>query len=514
MATTIIDNRKLNAAAVQWFVLALLFGLYYAPLIPNLVTDWYEHSTFSYGFLVPFITAYLVWKEWPGFKKTCVSPDVRASLLLLVAVTIGVAGYASGDPFSTRVSMLLSLGSIVFLMLGTEITRKLLFPFFFLSLMIPVPYVFIKDLTLYLRYSDATQAANVLHLLGVPVYRESYFLHIPNMTLEVADVCSGASSVFALFALGVFYAHFLQMRSGLKVVLAICTFPLAIVANIFRIVLTVFLVYYVGPIVLQSFFHGFSGTFTFTLALLMLIGVGEILKNRFPAPARSAQLLDRTLARNDRGRQVSSWSCFILGAIILLTGLFVSKQLVVARRAIQLESGLDVVIPSNRYRFLSSDLEDGYKDPNAEYSLSKVLISGDGNKIDVFVGFRGEEKASNRLRSPKLIFPNNWNSEWLKPAEMTTDGGTTIHGNWVLARKGDSLELILYWYQIGSRTYAGDFAYRLQQLRRALFERRSDGAVIRLATRLSNGNSVGKAEERLQRFGAFLYPKLVKVLPK
>lgn len=502
--------------ALQWLQglgLALLFAVFYAPIIPELVNEWYEHHTFSYGFLVPFIAAYLIWEQWSEIKKTPVLPSPWVSLPLFFTVAIGVAGYALGDSFSTRVSMILTLGSLLWLLLGREVLKKLLFPLFYLSLMIPVPYVFIKDLTLYLRYSDASHAADALQLLGVPVYREAYFLHIPNMTLEVADVCSGVSSVFALFALGVIYAHYLPLRRSLKVLLITLTFPFAIIGNLFRIVLTAILAYNFGPVVFQTLFHAFSGMFTFVVALLILIGAGEILKNKFPAPARSASLFGHSAPRDGRGGKGMGWSSFVVGAIMLLAGLFISKQLE-AGRGIRLASNLNVVVPSSQYRPAATDLEDGYKDPNTESSLSRVFLGEDGSTIDVFVGYRGEQKAGNRLLSPKLIFPDNWNSMWVKPADVAVNRAAAVHGSWILARKSDSQELILYWYQIGSRTYAGELEYRLEQFRRSVVERRSDGAVIRLATLLRNGDSLERAEERLRTFSADLYPQLVKVLPK
>jgi EpsI family protein len=512
-----LANRKLLAPItlqrLQWLILALLFAAFYAPIIPGLVNEWHEHSTFSYGFLVPFIAAFLVWERWSEIKKAPVLPSPRVGLLLLIATTIGVAGYALGDTFSTRVSMILALGSLLWLLLGREILKKLLFPLFYLSLMIPVPYVFIKNLTLYLRYSDASHAADVLQLLGVPVYREAYFLHIPNMTLEVADVCSGVSSVFALFALGVIYAHYLPLRRGLKVLLVALTFPFAIIANQFRIVLTTVLAYNFGPVVFQTLFHAFSGMFTFVVALLILIAFGEGLKKKIPVPAQNASLFGQTASGSSRGSKRGAWISFILGAVILLAGVFASKQLE-AGPGIRLASDLNTVVPTRGYHPTATILEDGYKDPNAENSLAKVLAAKDGSRIDLFVGYSGKQTAGNRLLSPELIFPDNWNSVWVKPAEVALNGATIVHGSWIMARKSDSQELILYWYQIGRRTYGGELEHRLEQFRRSVIERRNDGAVIRLATPLRNGDSLEKAEERLRTFTADLYPRLVKVLPE
>jgi EpsI family protein len=513
MLSCVSSNGRFNVAALQWFSLGALFTIFYARVVSELVYDWYEHSTFSYAFLVPLIAGYLVWRRWDEINKIRRCPDLRGALLLLVGVGIGIGGAVLGDSFSTRVSLILSLGSIVLLIFGKEMLRKLLFPLFYLSLMIPIPYTLVKDLTFHLRYSDASHAASALQFLGLPVYQESYFLHLPNMSLEVADVCSGVSSVFALFALGVFYAHFLPVRFFLKVMLVICTFPFALIANLFRIILTVILAYNFGPAVFESYFHAFSGTFTFVLALAMLLGVGEILKKRFSVLETTAVGLNNPVV-DGAGRESSflSWGSFVSGALILLSAVYFSVQLdtELAHSAVDLKS----IAPGNQYRSVRADLDDGYKDPDAETSLSEVFVAEDGAPINLFIGYRANQNAGIRLRSPKLYFPDKWNSAWFKPATLAVSPTSTVNGNWMLARKGDSAELIIYWYQIAGRAYAGEFEYRLEQLRRGLFEGRSDAAVVRITTPLHKGESLELAQARLQKFGIGLYGRLAEVLPK
>ncbi len=510
----LIDRRWFTVRTFQFLCLAFLFFLYYAPAMRELINDWRQNSTFSYGFLVPVIAVFLVQRRWAELKSNSVSPSIWAGVPLAIAVLIAAVGHAMGDSFTVRISMILALGSLVWLMFGRKILNALVFPLFYLSLMIPVPYVLIKDLTFYLRYSDANHAASLVQLLGVPVYREAYFLHIPNMTLEVADVCSGVSSVFALFALGVIYAYFLPLRFSLKCLLVACTFPFAIIANLFRIVLTVVLAYNFGSVVFQSYFHGFSGTFTFVLALMMLIGVGEILKKKFPSPSKRGSLPGRTVAVDQsRSGKALGWGSFALGAAVFSTAVYSSMQFN-AGAAVHPVIDLNRVELVDGYKSAGNHLEDDYQDVHAETSLSRVFVADDGGTIDLFVGYRHEQKEGIRLRSPKLYFPDKWNFAWLKPAQLTVDEKTVISGNWMLARKGDSAELVIYWYQIAGRTYAGEFEYRFEQLRRSVIDRRNDGAVIRIATLLRNGESVEKAEERLQTFGADLYPQLVKILPQ
>ena len=511
-----LANRKpftlaTNLQRVQWISIGLLFALFYGPVIPGLVKDWQEHSTFSYGFLVPLIAIYLVWQRREKLKCLPITPSVWAIIPLLVALAVGLIGQAMGDSFSVRNSMILCLASVVWLILGKDFLKVLLFPLFYLALMIPVPYALIKDFTYYLRYSDATHAEQGLRLLGVPVYREAYFLHLPNMTLEVADVCSGVSSVFALFALGVVYAHALPVRTSLKCLLVACTFPFALVANLFRIILTGVLVYNFGPVVLQSSFHGFSGTVTFLLALSMLILLGENLRNE-----RLPELVDKKGLRqfDDIGPAAPvAWSRSLLGVAIFLGALYVSGVLREGYN-VTLRSDLSTVLRSSEpFNVAPIAWADRYNDPNAELVLSRLYAGADKAPIEVFVGYRGSQNGGLRLSSPKLILPDKWNFAWIEPARVDVGNAMSIHANWMLTRRGNATRLVLYWYQLGDQTVAGEFDYRFKQVTRSIFERRSDGLVVRLATSIGENEPVKEAQERLKMFCKLLYPELLKLLP-
>src|SRR5919106_4018229 len=178
-------NRKPLAVAslqwLQWITIGILFAFFYGPLIPGLVKDWYENSTFSYGFLIPFIAAYIVWQRRVELKSIPICASLRGIFPLLLAVIIGLVGRAVGDTFTMRVSMISALGGSLYCLLGKSFFKALLFPIFYLALMIPVPYALTKEIAYHLRFLDASLAANALELFGIPVYREAYFLHLPNI---------------------------------------------------------------------------------------------------------------------------------------------------------------------------------------------------------------------------------------------------------------------------------------------------------------------------------------------
>jgi exosortase len=109
--------------------------------------------------------------------------------------------------------------------------------------MILWPYTFLKPLIDHLRLSDAAISAFALNAIGISVTREAYFLYLPNIRLEVADVCSGAASVFALIAVAGIYAYFSSVRPGLQLLLIISAVPFAILANLVRIIVTAILAF-------------------------------------------------------------------------------------------------------------------------------------------------------------------------------------------------------------------------------------------------------------------------------
>jgi len=402
--------------------------------------------------------------------------------------------------------MILALGSITYLFFGREFFKALRFPFFYLFLMIPVPYVLIKELTYHLRYLDAAHAAHILELLGIPVFVETYFIHLPNMQLEVADVCSGISSVFALLALGILYAYFLPIRPSLKILLVACTFPFAMLANLIRIVVIAVLAYNIGPVVFRTTFHWLTGTTVFILALIMLVASGEVLRRKFPALAPAEVEQSNPPASALSGG--SMWLPYLAAIVILSATLLGSRALEGGRKMrLQFDQGtLAASLGGDVNRYPSAGL---YRDSTADATVSFVLDRD--IPIEVFVAYRGEQVAGRRLLSPKLVFPDQWNSVWLKPAEIQIGPGSFVRGNWMLTRKGNSFRLVLYWYQIADATLAGEFENRLRQLKRAITEQRTDGAVVRLATPISDDVSIGDAEEALGGLARQLYPQLAKL---
>ena len=498
--------------------LAVFFLILFAPTLPPLYKDWRAFDTFSHGLLVPFISVYLAWQRKNILRAMPLRSSSWGLILILPALVMALIGRAIGDAFIERVAMVLCFGGMVWLLCGWQIVKTLAFPLAYLLLMIPFPYVVVKEIAFQLRILNAAAAAPVLRLLGVPVYRESYYLHLPDVTLEVADLCSGISSVFALFALGGAYVFFTPMRPALKFVAVLSTFPFAVLINLFRIILTAALSYHVSLAVLGVLIHELTGTITFFIALALFILLCEFFQRRFlrPANVRASAVKDRL---NDLRSlpalsvEKPSWLPAALALAVLLPAVYLAWNVSV-QREMRLSSDLASVAPQLAGFEENAIKKEGfYKDPGAEFEVSRFYSSATGESMEMYVGFRGKQQGDKRLHSPKLQFPYGWNFLWIEPALVATVEAP-VNAHWMMTQNNQVKVLVLYWFQVGDQTSAGEVEKRLKLIGQTLFHSRSDGAVVRLATRVGDSEKIDQAKTRLAQLAAELSPQLRRVLPK
>lgn len=512
---------------LQGTAIVVLYLLIYAPLLPALVQDWYEHENYSYGFLIPFIFLYLLWQKREALRNLPVSASPWGALVLLAAVAIGLTGKIIGDSFTMRLSMVLALGGLVHLLLGKRYFKILLFPLAYLFLMIPPPYLVVKEVSYYLRFFDAVLATSALQALGIPVYQDSYFLHLPNITLEVADVCSGISSVFVMLAIGTFYTYFLPVRPSLKVLVMMSAIFFTVLANLFRIVLISVIVHYNGPAILGSVFHQFTGTFTFLFAIVMLIALGEFLRrgSSWAVPGPSLRQNNEASMDGLKGAGLSPpparliTPSFLCALAILVSTFYLGNSLA-SKQTVALQKNLQT-LPAQFGPYLftaDGSWSSPYQDPNAESASSRIYEGPGKEQVELYIGYRSRQQVQNRLLSPKIHFPKGWNYISVDPAQIEIPGMEPIKANWMVTQKGDTMRLVLYWYQARGHSFAGEISNRFAEVKSLMLSGRTEGAVVRIATPLSGPltghENLLRAKERIKLFSGYVYPELVEILPE
>lgn len=259
-------------------LLALLVALLYRSIAVKLVTDWYELPDFSHGFLIPFFVAYILWEKRSALVSTPVRPSWAGLSVVLIGLFFLLVGVFGADLFFSRISFVILVCGMVWMLVGLPMLRQVRFSLFVLILAIPLPTLIFNKITFPLQLFASRLSSMVLPLLNVPVLQDGNVIQLPTMQLEVAEACSGIRSLLSLFTLAVIYGYLLEKSPRKRLILALSSIPIAVAANVARIVGTGLCVQYWNPDKAVGFFHEFSGWLMFLVSLALLYTVHQVLQ--------------------------------------------------------------------------------------------------------------------------------------------------------------------------------------------------------------------------------------------
>jgi exosortase len=155
---------------------------------------------------------------------------------------------------------------------GRAWARGLAFPIGFLVFLFPLPASWTQAVALWLQGIVTGLGTNLLQLV-VPAYREGYVIAVPWGQLEVGEACSGLRQLIAFIALGLIVAHLSRRGLGFRLVLVAAAVPVAVLANVFRVLLMAGVLRLGGPAWLGGVYHDFWALMPLALGIALMFGV-------------------------------------------------------------------------------------------------------------------------------------------------------------------------------------------------------------------------------------------------
>jgi exosortase len=177
-----------------------------------------------------------------------------------------------------RASIVIALAGLTTYRYGVRQVLHWWLPFALASLAIPLPELVTQALALPLQFRASRMGAALLHMRNVPVKLNGNVIHLPGHDLFVTEACSGLRSLTALISVSVLMSALVLRSLVGRITLVLLAIPIAIVVNGFRVFMTGFLVFFVGPEFGKGFMHLTEGWLLFlvsmsALALVAWIGV-------------------------------------------------------------------------------------------------------------------------------------------------------------------------------------------------------------------------------------------------
>jgi exosortase len=257
-----------------WFGILLLAC--YAPVLRALVHAWIYNEDMGHGFFVPLVAGYIVWQRRSELFSLKPEPSWWGLGVVLTGAIVLVVATLGAEVFLARLSFVITLTGMVWMLGGRPFLKCLAFPLLLLLFMMPIPSVIYTRITFPLQLIASRLAEGALTSLSIPVLREGNVLELPSQKLDVVEACSGIRSLLSLTFLSLVYGYFFERKTWIRTTLFFSTVPIAILANAGRVTLTG-LLSLINPAFTEGAVHETMGMVTFFLALIILVAFHRLL---------------------------------------------------------------------------------------------------------------------------------------------------------------------------------------------------------------------------------------------
>jgi EpsI family protein len=147
--------------------------------------------------------------------------------------------------------------------------------------------------------------------------------------------------------------------------------------------------------------------------------------------------------------------------------------------------------------------------------MMRDYVSEKGERIGLYIGYFKSQREGKGIHSPRQCLPGaGWQpvSTSIYNLPLSNFSSLTAPINQYIMGKGTDRQLYLFWYQGRGRTYASEYWNKIYLVWDALKKRRTDGALIRLNSRISE-DSAGTLKQEVQFINLFL-PILREYVPE
>jgi exosortase len=233
----------------------------------------------AHGPLVLCTAAWLIWRQ---------SGEIRAQgtqgkgWIVAAATIVSLALFIIGEAFDVitlEAAGLYGMGVTIFYSCfgWAQIVRNW-FIFLYLLFAVPPPRSLLDTLTFPLKQFVSSAATTLLRPFGIPATHEGVTIYVAQYQYLVEDACSGLNSIIGLLAISLFYIYLARGSSWrYSLFLAALAIPIAIFANVLRIIILILLTEFFGDAVAQGFMHSLAGIFVFAIALGSIFAIDSLL---------------------------------------------------------------------------------------------------------------------------------------------------------------------------------------------------------------------------------------------
>jgi EpsI family protein len=478
-----------------------------------LLQTWWKNPNYSHAFLIPFISSCLVWVKRDQLAQLARRPNLTmGGLFLLVSAIVHLVGRAGGYVLLEAISLLILLPGIVLCIWGLGHLRALMLSLVYLQFMIPWTEEFRLQASLPMQLLSARFGALVLQAMGFSVFREATYLQLPHAVIDVAPYCSGIGNLYAVIALGIPVVYLTQRTWPRAAAVLVFSPAIMFLANGVRVAFAAAVSAHYGESTLHGAFHTFLGFLVFQGGIFLLFLVNWVV-TKLPCDSR-VKLHERWKGLTADAEPANSLSRTAGSSALLVLWLlgvgcylhfFALPHPVPPKRSL---GEFPYALNGTNGRD-SAWIQGGAFFPGADAEVTRTYHTIAGKEIFVYVGYFDSQRQGKSL-STKFSYPIRSDAhELLLPKPIAGLQRVNHSAPTIDSRRYEAL----FWYHLPSGNLTGRYETKLRQFLDAVIHRRNNGAVVLLATPVSENQDKTAAVNDLLKFATAVAPVLEQYLP-
>ncbi|MEN6405453.1 MAG: exosortase/archaeosortase family protein [Thermoguttaceae bacterium] len=279
------------SAQIAWLVFCGVFVLFYWRPIHTIVLAWMHNEDYQHGFVVPIFAVVLLWLRREMFPKNTQQGNLWGLGFFALAASMLWAAVFFNFGSLPEFSIPVFLAGMAVLVGGWQGLRWSWPAIVFLFFMLPLPGA-VQDFAREQLQKAATQlSVFVIQTLGIPSVAQGVVIQLQNRPLRVEEACSGLRMLSLFLAICVAAAFLVRRPLWEKLLIVASAAPIAIIANVVRIVLTAIFYQFAGQWfpslnmeTAGEVVHAWAGYLMMPIGLLLLLAELSLLSKLLIAP--------------------------------------------------------------------------------------------------------------------------------------------------------------------------------------------------------------------------------------
>ena len=514
---TELNYKLLVAASLFAVALAFVFldGLVHA------VASW-EREEFSYGYIVPPLTALLVWHALREMRPQESGGSWWGVGLIVFAAALAIPAKVGGMPTFTFYGFIVALYGLALTLYGWHGMRRLLFPIAYLIFALPLPATLYVNVSTTMQLISSVLGTEALRALGYSVFLNGNIIDLGLFQLQVAEACNGLRYLFPLASFAYLTGYLYRGPVWHRIALFIAVAPITIVINSARISLTGILVNYKGISAAEGFMHAFEGWVIFVVGLLFLFAFLQVLiwvtghREAFVMRLDIDKIMPKsgsvpTPVRASSNGLIAATIALLVSAVTLANlpegAHAVPDRKPLAAFPLQLGtwSGREQVLDQIYLDILQVD----------DYIVADYSSPDHRAPVNLYVAWYDAQDQRASIHSPEVCIPaGGWeitHFDTRSVAPATVD--LPLNVNRAIIVNGVQRQLVYYWFELRHRQMTSEFTIKLANVWDAITLGRTDGALVRLVTPIAVNEDVAEADARLMDFLGESLPTMADYMP-